>query len=108
MKQARAMALCGVLAALGVTVMLLGGIFPLATYCAPVFACLLLIPVKESCGTRMAWAWYLAVAILSVLLCPDKEAAGVFVAIGYYPILKPRLWPRECCLRWSLVFYTPC
>lgn len=90
MKPARSMALSGVLAALGVTVMMLGGIFPLATYCAPVFVSLLLIPVKERCGTKLAWVWYLAVAILAVLLCPDKEAAGVFVAIGFYPIVKPR------------------
>ena len=36
----------------------------------------------------MAWAWYGAVSILSLLLGPDKEAAAIFLALGYYPILK--------------------
>lgn len=39
----------------------------------------------------MAWAWYGAVSILSMLLAPDKEAAAVFLVIGYYPIIKPKL-----------------
>jgi len=39
----------------------------------------------------VAWAWYGAVAILGTLLGPDKEAAAVFVFLGYYPILKPKL-----------------
>ena len=32
-------ALCGVLAALALTVMILGGMFPAASYCCPVLAC---------------------------------------------------------------------
>ena len=39
------MALCGVLAALALTVMILGGMFPAASYCCPVLACILLVPV---------------------------------------------------------------
>lgn len=59
------MALCGVLAALALTVMILGGMFPAASYCCPVLACILLVPVVETCGRRIAWAWYGAVALLS-------------------------------------------
>ena len=51
-------ALCGVLAALALTVMILGGMFPAASYCCPVLACILLVPVVETCGRRIAWAWY--------------------------------------------------
>lgn len=43
-------ALCGVLAALALTVMILGGMFPAASYCCPVLACILLVPVVETCG----------------------------------------------------------
>ena len=68
------MALCGVLAALALTVMIL--------------ACILLVPVVETCGRRIAWAWYGAVALLSCLLCPDPEAAALFLFLGYYPIIK--------------------
>lgn len=85
------MALCGVLAALALTVMILGGMFPAASYCCPVFACLMLVPVVDVCGRRIAWAWYGAVALLSCLLCPDPEAAALFLFLGYYPIVKALL-----------------
>ena len=85
------MALVGVLAALAVVIMNLGGMIPVATYVIPVLCMLLLQVVLAKCGRRIAWAWYGAVAILGLLMCPDKEAAAVFAALGYYPILKPKL-----------------
>ena len=85
------MALGGVLAALAVMVMSMGGLIPVGTFVCPMICMVLLSIVARLCGRRTAWAWYGAVAILSVLLGPDKEAAAVFVFLGYYPILKPRL-----------------
>ena len=88
---ARQLALCGVLAALALAMMLAGGLIPAATYCCPVLACILLIPVLDRCGRRIAWAWFAAVALLSCLLCPNPEAAALFLFLGYYPILKSGL-----------------
>ena len=88
---ASVMALGGVLAAVAVVIMSLGGLIPVATYVSPMLCAILLQVVLLSCGVRIAWAWYGAVALLSVLLSPDKEAAAVFVFLGYYPIVKPRL-----------------
>ena len=85
------MALGGVLAALAVVIMSLGGLIPIATYVSPMLCAVLLQVVLLSCGHQVAWAWYGAVAILAVLLSPDKEAAAVFVFLGYYPIVKPKL-----------------
>ena len=85
------MALGGVTAALAVVIMSLGGLIPVATYVSPMLCAVLLQAVLVSCGVRIAWAWYGAVAILAALLSPDKEAAAVFVFLGYYPIVKPRL-----------------
>lgn len=85
------MAFGGVLAALAVVIMSLGTMIPVGTYACPVLCAMVLQMVLRACGSRIAWAWYGAVAILSVLLAPDKEAAAVFVFLGYYPILKPRL-----------------
>ena len=85
------MALGGVLAAVAVVIMSLGGLIPVATYVCPMLCAVLLQVVLLSCGKRVAWAWYGAVALLSVLLSADKEAAAVFVFLGYYPIVKPRL-----------------
>ena len=85
------MALGGMLAALAVVMMSLGTVIPVATYVCPMLCALLLQGVLKTCGSRIAWAWYGAVALLSVLLAPDKEAAGVFLFLGYYPIVKPAL-----------------
>ena len=85
------MALGGVMAALAVVIMSMGTLIPIATYSCPVLCTLLLQLVLKTCGSRIAWAWYGAVSILSLLMAPDKEAAAVFLALGYYPIVKPRL-----------------
>ena len=84
-------ALGGVMAALAVVIMSMGTLIPIATYSCPVLCALLLQLVLKTCGSRIAWAWYGAVSILSLLMAPDKEAAAVFLALGYYPIVKPRL-----------------
>lgn len=91
MKRSKKMALTGMLCALAVVVMMLGGMIPLATFCCPALAGLMLIPIYVECGARMSWCAYAAIAALSLVLCPDKEAALLLAFIGYYPILRWRL-----------------
>lgn len=88
--RAKQIALGGMMAALAVVIMSLGGLIPSATFVCPMMCCLILQVVRKLCGDRIGWAWYGAVAILSLLMCPDKEAAAVFVFLGYYPIIKPK------------------
>ena len=102
---AKNVALGGVMAALALVVMCLGGLIPLATYVCPMFCAVLLMVVLKLTGRRMAWAWYAAVSVLSMLLGPDKEAAAVFVFLGYYPILKPWLDQRKLSFLWKLVLF---
>lgn len=97
---ASVIALGGVMAALAVVIMSLGGLIPVATYVSPMLCALLLQMVLKMCRERIAWAWYGAVAILACLMSPDKEAAAVFVFLGYYPIVKPKLDRHK--LRWVL------
>lgn len=85
------MALGGILGALAVVVMSMGGLIPVATFICPMICMILLSTVNRRCGRRTAWAWYGAVSLLSLLLGPDKEAAAVFLFLGYYPILKPAI-----------------
>ncbi|MDD3347698.1 hypothetical protein [Oscillibacter sp.] len=87
----REIALCGLLTALAETLLLLGGILPLATFCAPLLAMAVLLPVLEEYGCRAAAAAYGAAAILSLVLVADKETALVFVFFGWYPLLRPRI-----------------
>ena len=91
MKKSRKMALTGMLCALAVVIMMLGGFIPLATFCCPALAGLMLITVFVECGEKLSWCAYAAIAALSLILCPDKEAALLLAFIGYYPILRWRL-----------------
>lgn len=98
-------ALGGVLAALAVAVIGMGTLIPVATYVCPMLCMLLLQVVFKICGSRMAWAWYGAVALLALILAADKEAAVVFAFLGYYPILKPRLERRRLGLLWKALLF---
>ena len=91
----------GVLAALAVVIMSMGTLIPVATYVCPMLSALILQLVLKTCGQRIAWGWYGAVSLLSLLLAPDKEAAAVFLALGYYPILKPKLDRRKGKWLWK-------
>lgn len=105
MRKAKQMALGGLLAALAVVIMTLGGLIPFATYTCPMLCILILMMVAMLCGYRIAWAWYGAVSILSLLLGPDKEAAAVFVALGYYPIIKPKLDRSRLRWLWKVLLF---
>ena len=93
------------LAAVAVVLMSIGTIIPVATYAAPVLCMLVCQVVLKLCGSRIAWAWYGAVAFLSLLLAPDKEAAAVFLVLGYYPILKPKLDSLKGKRLWKGLFF---
>lgn len=95
-------ALCGVLGALSIVILLLGNVLQVGTYCGPMLACFLLIPVQEEYGPRYALLLYGGVALLSLMLVPDKELALFYtLVLGYYPVLKRRLERiRSPLLRW--------
>ena len=99
------MALGGMLTAVAVVIMCMGSLIPLSTYLCPVLCILITRPVLERCGKRIAWAWYGAVSVLSLLMAPDKEAAAVFFALGYYPILKPRLDRSKWKWLWKVLLF---
>ncbi len=100
-----AVALGGVLAALAVVIMCMGGLIPVATFLCPIICMLLLEVIRKQCGSRIAWTWYAAVALLSLLLGPDKEAAAVFLFLGFYPIVKPKLDRKKLSWLWKLLLF---
>ena len=87
------MAMGGVMAALAVVIMCMGGLIPVATFVCPVICCVLLQLISGKLDNKMCWVWYVVVSILAVLIGPDKEAAAVFVFLGYYPIIR-QYFPR--------------
>jgi len=95
----------GMMAAVAMVIMNLVGLIPVATFVCPMFCMIILTLVIRFCGSRIGWAWYGAVAILSVLLAPDKEAAAIFVFLGYYPLLKPTFDKSRCGLALKFLFF---
>ena len=89
--KSKEIALCGLLCALAVTMLLLGGILGIGMFAGPILAMAVLLPILEEYGGKAAAAAYGAAAILALLLVPDRETALVFVAFGWYPLLRPRL-----------------
>lgn len=101
--ESQKIALCGVLGALSVVLMLAGAALQIGTYAAPMLASFLLIPVLEEYGARYALLLYATAAILSVLLVPETELAFFYLlVVGYYPVLRRTLQRvRSTALRWT-------
>ena len=89
--KSKQMALCGLLCAVAVVVMVLFSAIGIGTFAGPLLAMAMLLPVLEEYGTKTAGAAYAATAILACLLVPEVEQAAVFAAFGWYPILRPKL-----------------
>ena len=108
-RQSYAIAFCALMTALGTALMTAGGWIPIATYCSPLLAGVLLLPVLEEFGRREAWMVWAATMALSLMLSVDKEAAAMYLFVGYYPILKPsfdRLRPWLVSLGAKLALFT--
>ena len=105
-RQSRKAALCGMMAALSVVILCLGGMIPLATFACPMLAMLCLSPAVCGYGTGTALLLYGAVSVLALLLGPDKEIALLYVFLGWYPgirsgleiIPRPVQWMVKCAL----------
>ena len=100
----RRLAVGGVFAGLALTVMLCGGILPLATFAAPALAGIFLVPVAEEAGRGYGLTAFAAVALLSLLFVPDRELSLIFVFfLGWYPLVKSSLDKlRSGVIQWLL------
>ncbi len=88
-KNSMKIALCGMMGALCVTVMLMGYIFPFATYASPAVAAWLLIPIVYEYRQKTAFTLYVAVSFLVLMLVPEQEQALMFILVfGLYTVLK--------------------
>lgn len=87
----RQMALCGLLTALAVVVMVLAGSIGIGTFLGPMLAMAVLLPLLEEYGGKTAFWAYVATSVLGVLIVPELELALVYAFFGWYPILRPRL-----------------
>ncbi len=108
-RQSTKMAFCGLMAALSIVIMLISGMVPVLTYCAPMFAGFILIPVMIEYGNKTALVTYAAAAAVILILDVDKEAAFFYLFFGNYPILKgffDRIHRRSLRLIAKVAYFT--
>ena len=99
-KHAKIMATCSMATAVGVVVMLLGGILELGMYVCPMVIGLCLIPIGRQYGVKYQLLIWIAISLLSFLLVPNPEENLVFAGLfGWYPALQPRLQKLPKLLR---------
>lgn len=101
-------ALCGILTALSVVLMLPTLFIPILTYVAPLFSGLVIGVTQAVAGKKWGLGVYFAVGTISLILLSDKEAALTYIAFfGYYPLIKEpleRLKKPVCLLLKYLIF----
>ena len=91
-KQTRAVAVCGMMAALSVVLMVLGAILEIGLYAAPMLAGLCLLPVGERYGKKYQLILWAAVSALCLILVRSPEQNLMYLCVfGYYPVLRPAL-----------------
>lgn len=90
MKNANRIAFCGIISALSVLLLFLGGITFILAYVMPMIVGLLMLMLRRTFGTPSAWITYTAVSLLSLILVADKECMLMYILFfGFYPIIQP-------------------
>lgn len=101
--KAAKIALCGMVSAMSLVLMMFEGLVQAASIAMPAIAGCLLIPIVAEAGMGWAFGSYGATAVLCLLLAPDREAALIYVLFfGYYPALFAILSKiRNKAARWG-------
>lgn len=82
-------AICGLMTALSVVLMMLTTLVPVFMYVIPIITGILVLFVVDIADKKWGLGVYFATAFLSLLLITDKEAALTYALFfGYYPLIK--------------------
>lgn len=99
-KQSKRIAVCGITAALGVVIMMLGAVLGIGMYLAPMLVGVCLSPVGREWGTKHQILLWIAISLLSLMLVSDLEENLMFLGLfGWYPVLRPALQKLPPVLR---------
>ncbi len=89
MKKSKLTALCGMMSALSVVLMLATSFFPVLMYTLPLITGLIVHVISIISTKKWGFGVYCATTVLSLLLSTDKETALVYALFfGYYPLIK--------------------
>lgn len=88
-KQTMKIALCGMMGALGITILMMGFLFPFATYASPALAASLLLIAVYEYGVKTGLTLYIATSFLGLMLVPEVELVFMYIFVfGLYTVFK--------------------
>lgn len=93
---------CGVLTALSVILLYLGGIIEVLDLSMSAIVSILIVVVVIEMGYSYSWLTYIATSILSLVMLPQKTPAIFYACfMGFYPIVKSFIErTNKAWLRW--------
>lgn len=98
----RRMAICSMMAALSVVLMVLGAVLELGMYACPLFAGICFIPIGQKYGRKYHITLFVASSLLCFLMVPNMEENLMFAGLfGWYPIVRPSLQKLPKVIRWA-------
>ncbi len=96
-------AVCGLMTALSVVLMMLTTLVPVFMYVIPIVTGILVLFVADISNKKWAVGVYFSTAFLSILLITDKEAALTYALFfGYYPLIKDTIEKLPKAVAWIL------
>lgn len=96
-------AVCGLMTALSVVLMMLTTLVPVFMYVIPIVTGILVLFVADISNKKWAVGVYFSTAFLSILLITDKEAALTYALFfGYYPLIKDTIEKLPKAVSWIL------
>jgi len=101
----KTLALCSMLAALGVVVLLLGSFIEVLDLSAAMFASLIVVIAVIEAGKYWPWLTYAVTALTALLLLPYKLPAIMYLLAGYYPIIKEKLEKLPKIVAWVIKLF---
>ena len=98
-------AICGLMTALSVVLMMLTTLVPVFMYVLPIVTGLLVLFTADLSNKKWGVGVYFSTAFLSLLLITDKEAALTYALFfGYYPLIKDLIEKHPKPLAWFSKF----
>jgi len=101
-KKIKILALCSMLAALGVVVLLLGSFIEVLDLSAAMFASLIVVIAVIEAGKYWPWLTYAVTSLTALLLLPYKLPAVMYLLAGYYPIIKEKIEKLPKPIAWII------
>ena len=94
-------AVCGLMTALSVVLMMLTTLIPVFMYVIPIVTGIIVLFVADVSNKKWGAGVYFSTAFLSLLLITDKEAALTYALFfGYYPLIKDIIEKLPKVLNW--------